>query len=65
MRLTVTDIVRESGLCPDTVRKYADKGRIPNQRDANGWRIFTEESINVARKLAGLTNKGSAKADGK
>lgn len=63
MRLTVTDIVRESGLCPDTVRKYADRGRIPNKRDANGWRIFNEDSVNIAKALAGLTNKVSAKSE--
>jgi DNA-binding transcriptional MerR regulator len=53
-RFTVTDLVRESGLCPDTIRKYADTGKIPVKRDANNWRVFNKGSSEAAKKLAGV-----------
>ena len=61
-RFTVTDLVRESGLCPDTIRKYADAGKIPARRDANNWRVFNESSIQVARELAGVVEEKSVLA---
>jgi DNA-binding transcriptional MerR regulator len=57
MRLTITDMVKETGLCPDTIRKYADSGKIPSIRDANSWRIFNEKSLEVAKGLAGISEK--------
>ncbi len=62
-RFTVTDLVRESGLSSATVRKYADSGKIPVQRDTNGWRIFDERSIDVARGLAGVANNKGSKPE--
>lgn len=62
MRFTVKDIAKQCGLCPDTVRKHADEGRIPYRRDVNGWRIFTEESIDRARQLAGIPKQEPADA---
>lgn len=62
MRLTITALVKATGLCSDTLRKYADAGQIPHIRDANNWRIFSEQSIEAARQLAGL-NKAEPASD--
>jgi len=63
MRLTLTDLIKETGLSPATIRKYADCGEIPHLRDANNWRIFNEESIEAARQVAGISNKNSEKSE--
>ena len=57
MRLTVKDVARQSGLCVTTVRKHADSGRIPYRRDLNGWRVFNEQSIDIAKILAGTADQ--------
>ena len=57
MRMTLTDMIRATGLSPATIRKHADGGRIPNHRDVNGWRIFDETSVEAARKLAGIPKR--------
>ena len=62
MRLTIKDISEASGFCRDTVRKYADTGAIPFQKDVNGWRIFDERSVEIAKKLAG-TRQDSTTGD--
>lgn len=63
MRLTVADIVKETGFCAETIRKYADSGKIPYRRAESGWRIFNEESIEAARKLAGIQKQEPATGD--
>lgn len=60
MRFTVKDVSKQSGFCPDTIRKHANEGRIPCTRDINGWRVFTEKSIKIARELAGIKNENPA-----
>ena len=63
MRLTITALVKATGLCSDTLRKYADTGQILHIRDANNWRIFSEQSIEAARQLAGLNKAEPATVD--
>ena len=65
MRLKLMHMVKATGLCPQTIRKYADAGYIPVTRDVNGWRIFDENSIEVARQLAGIPRRSDKKSDGK
>ena len=62
-RFTITDLVRESGLCAATLRKYSDSGKIPVSRDANNWRVFTEESIEMAKEIAGVAKQKPATGD--
>ena len=50
-RLFVVDISRESKLAPRIVRRLADEGRISSHRDSNGWRVFTDKSVNEAKRL--------------
>ncbi|MDP6599479.1 MAG: MerR family DNA-binding transcriptional regulator [Candidatus Poribacteria bacterium] len=47
------DIARLAGCHPKTVRKLADLGLIPSQRDYNGWRVFcdAEASARIVRRL--------------
>jgi len=52
MRYTVKDIAKESGFSKDTIRKHADAGQIPCARDINQWRVFNENSIKIAKRLA-------------
>jgi len=54
MRLTIGALVKATGLCESTIRKYTDNGMIPHQRAESGWRIFTEESVKKAKELAGI-----------
>lgn len=57
MRYTVKDLARASGLCRKTIRKYADAGRLPFTRDLNNWRVFGENAIEKAKKIAGTAEK--------
>ena len=34
------DIARLAGCHPKTIRKLADQGLIPSQKDYKGWRLF-------------------------
>lgn len=52
MRYTVKDIAKESSFSKDTIRKHADSGQIPCARDINQWRVFNENSIKIAKRLA-------------
>lgn len=55
MRLTISHIMRESGFCRDTVKKLANSGVLPHQRDVNNWRVFAPEAIEIAKELAGIS----------
>ena len=63
MRLTIKDIIKETGYCADTIRKYADSGKIPHGRTEGGWRVFSEKSIEAARELAGMSKLTSSGDD--
>jgi excisionase family DNA binding protein len=54
IRYTVRDAAKLSGLSTKTVQRMANKGKIPFQRDYNGWRIFTKEAIELLQKMAGV-----------
>ncbi len=54
MRLTISDVVKASGFCRDTIKKFADSGVLPNQRDVNNWRVFAPEALEIAKELAGI-----------
>lgn len=62
-RFTVGEAARLSGLCANTIRRLADDGKIPCQRDYNDYRIFTPEGIEQLRRMAGITNEKSANAE--
>lgn len=51
-RLFAKDVAKRCGLNAVTVRRLADEGRIPSGVDYNGWRVFDEHSIKVAKRLA-------------
>ena len=57
MRLMMKDLVEKSGFCRDTVKRLADSGVLPHQRDMNGWRIFLPEALEIAKELAGLKDE--------
>lgn len=54
MRLMMKDLVEKSGFCRDTVKRLADSGVLPHQRDLNGWRVFSQEALEIAKELAGI-----------
>jgi DNA-binding transcriptional MerR regulator len=56
-RLTAIDVARASGLSVQMVRRLTDRGMIPCQKDYNNWRIYSSESIKVARRLAGTSEE--------
>ncbi len=56
MRLTISDIVKASGFCHDTVKKLANSGVLPHQRDVNNWRVFAPEALEIAKELAGISS---------
>lgn len=62
MRFTVREVAKQSGFCPDTIRKHADEGRIPCTRDLNNWRVFSEQAIEIAKELAGVGKQEPASA---
>jgi len=47
-RILVKDVAQQCGLNAVTVRKLADEGKIPSGLDYNGWRVFSEHSVEVA-----------------
>jgi len=48
-RITVEDIAKHSGLHPNTVRRWADRGWIKSKRDFRGWRFFPNHEETIAR----------------
>lgn len=51
------DLMQKSGFCRDTVKRLADSGVLPHQRDMNNWRVFTPEALEIARELAGIKSE--------
>ena len=51
-RFFAKDVARQSGLNAVTIRRLADEGKIPSGIDYNGWRVFNEESVKIAKHLA-------------
>ena len=47
--LSVSEVARELGISVDTVRTYADCGKLPVQRTGSGARIFTRKAIDRAK----------------
>lgn len=65
-RFFAKDVAVQCGLNAVTIRRLADAGKIPAGVDYNGWRVFTAESVKVAKRLAlgKLANdEGSAKLE--
>lgn len=47
--LSVSEAARELGISTDTVKTWADCGKLPVQRTGSGARIFTREVIQRAK----------------
>ena len=58
MRLMIKDLVEKSGFCRDTVKRLADSGVLPHQRDMNNWRVFDPKALEIVKKLAGIKKTG-------
>ena len=44
--MTTADVGRLLGLAPDTIRKLADRGRLPvGIKTRNGWRLFRRADV--------------------
>lgn len=39
------------GCCPETLRNYVRRGRLPDRRDSTNRRIFTPADLRRARQL--------------
>jgi DNA-binding transcriptional MerR regulator len=50
-RFFAKDVAKQCGLNAVTVRRLADAGKIPSSMDYNGWRVFTKQSVEVAKQL--------------
>ena len=53
--MTVSEAARELNVAIDTVRDWADRGRLPVQRTAGGLRIFRRadvERVQLERQIA-------------
>jgi len=60
-RATVRVIADQTGLHPNTIRRYADEGIIEAKRDFRGWRVFPNPEATVKR-IKGLLD-GDIKLD--
>lgn len=49
---TTTDIAFASGVCVETVRRYADQGIVPFTRTSGGHRRFTDDAIAIVTEKA-------------
>ncbi|MBZ0267403.1 MerR family transcriptional regulator [bacterium] len=53
---TVTELAREVGLSPSTVRKMLQDRRIPEpERDWRGYRAFNERDVQRLREIVSTT----------
>lgn len=53
---TVTELAREVGLSPSTVRKMLREKRIPEpERDWRDYRVFNQRDVDRLRKIVSLT----------
>jgi DNA-binding transcriptional MerR regulator len=51
-RFFAKDVAKQCGLNAITIRRLADAGKIPSGVDYNGWRVFNERSVEIAKRLA-------------
>lgn len=50
--LTVSEVARELGRSVDWLWEAEARGKIPRaRRDLNGWRVYTEEDVQLLREL--------------
>ena len=52
MNLYLTgEAARRAGTCPDTVRTYCKEKRVKPIRDSSGRRLFTDEDIEIIKRV--------------
>ena len=54
-RTYVSEIARDVGLHPQTIRNLVDRGKIQAVRDYNGWRWFPNPQKTI-KQIQGLLN---------
>ncbi len=61
--LTVSEAARECGVAAQTIREWADNGKLPAQRTGSGARIFSRDDVDrVKADRAAATVETRSKA---
>ncbi len=63
--LRVNQTARELGISEAWLRRAEQRGHIPKaKRDVNGWRVYTEEDVEILRRalFPNLTGRNGAEA---
>lgn len=58
--LTVSEAARELNVAAQTVRGWADRGKLPNMRTASGQRIFQRTDVERMREERRTAHGGEA-----
>jgi excisionase family DNA binding protein len=53
----ISEAARRIGVSVQTIRRWADAGKIPSLRTPSGRRVFTEEQIAAIRRQMGLPDE--------
>ena len=51
----VSELAKRIGRTPETIKRWADQGFIPCERDDRNRRIFREEHVGLCREIARLS----------
>jgi DNA-binding transcriptional MerR regulator len=51
------DIIRETGVCQDTLRRWDQLGVLRPARDSSGRRIYSQRDLETAKALAQRTER--------
>jgi DNA-binding transcriptional MerR regulator len=58
MKLTISEVSRQAGIHPDTVRALERRGLISAERDLNGWRRYSPAVVEQIKKLYATEGDG-------
>jgi DNA-binding transcriptional MerR regulator len=61
--MRIGEVARCAGVTPRALRYYEERGLISAARDHNGYRIYDDDTVHLARHIARLLNAGLSSQD--
>ncbi|MFI6517764.1 MerR family DNA-binding transcriptional regulator [Spirillospora sp. NPDC050679] len=61
--MRIGEMARCAGVSPRALRYYEQQGLISADRDANGYRVYDDDSVDLVRKIAHLLRAGLSSED--
>lgn len=61
--MRIGELARRSGVSARSLRYYEQHDLIAAARDTNGYRVYTEDDVRLAREIGSLLNRGFSLAE--